>query len=67
MIKYLENKSFDIKALCFGEYKRTKTNREFSLTRLEIQARDYCKLYLKAEKDMPYVYAVTIAGAYIRL
>jgi hypothetical protein len=34
---------------------------------LEIQARDYCKLYLEVEKEIPYVYAATIARAYIRL
>jgi hypothetical protein len=67
VIKYLESGSFDIKVLCFGECKRTDTSQEFSLTRLEVQARDYCKLYLEAEKEMPFVYASTMAGAHIRL
>jgi hypothetical protein len=67
VIKYLKSGSFDIKVLCFSEYKRTNTSQEFSLIRLEIQAKDYYKLYLKAEKETAYVYAATIAGAYVRL
>jgi hypothetical protein len=67
VIKYLKSGSFNIKVLCFGECKRTDTSQEFSLIRLEIQARDYCKLYLKAKKETAYVYATTIARAYVRL
>jgi hypothetical protein len=67
VIKYLKSGSFDIKVLCFSEYKRTNTSQEFSLTRLKIQAKDYYKLYFKAEKEILFVYALTIAGAYLRL
>ena len=67
VIKYLESGSFDIKVLCFAECKRTDTDREFNLARLERQAKGYCQIYLDAEQDLPFVYAATMAGAHVRL
>ena len=67
VIKYLESGSFDIKILCFAECKRADTDREFNLARLERQAKGYCKVYLDAEQDLPFVYAATMAGAHVRL
>ena len=66
-IRYLESGTARICIFDINEAKRTRTNQAFSLKALERQARDYCKIYLESEQDIPFVYASTMAGAHIRL
>jgi hypothetical protein len=67
VIRYLEQGTQKIRVLCFAECKRTKTSQTFSLKALEKQANKYYRLCLDSKEDMRFVYAVTIAGARIRL
>ncbi|PVH70803.1 hypothetical protein DL98DRAFT_597522 [Cadophora sp. DSE1049] len=67
VIRYLEQGTQKIRILCFVECKRTRTNQPFSLKALEKQATEYCMLCLESEEDMEFVYAVTMAGAHVRL
>ncbi|KAH9208845.1 hypothetical protein DL95DRAFT_414385 [Leptodontidium sp. 2 PMI_412] len=67
VIRYLEQGTQKIRILCFVECKRTRINQPFSLKALEKQATEYCMLCLESEEDMEFVYAVTMAGAHLRL
>jgi hypothetical protein len=67
VIRYLEQGTQKIRVLCFGECKRTRTTQKFSLSALEKQTNEYCRLCLDSEEDMMFVYAATMAGAHVRL
>lgn len=66
-VRYLESGDFGIKILVVVEDKRAKKSERFSLRGLEKQAQDYCVVCLESETDMPFVYAITAAGAHLRI
>jgi hypothetical protein len=66
VVRYLESGYQKIRALCFTKCKRAKKSQAFSLKALEEQALGYCRLYLDHKKVL-FVYATTMAGAYVRL
>jgi hypothetical protein len=67
VVRYLETGTDSVKALCFAECKRSRTNQPFALKLLEDQAKDYCRRYLRQQQTSTFVYAATMAGAHVRL
>jgi hypothetical protein len=66
VVQYLESRYKDIKTLLFAKCKQTSTSQAFSLKALKEQAKDYCQLHLKYV-NLTFVYAATIASAYVKL